>query len=184
MSAASASIGRSGIFRLAALVVLAATAQPVVAAPTRPAMPATSLPTPAGWVTDAAGVLRGPAKSQLTQQLTAFEARTKHQLAVVTIASLQGGTIEAVSLALFNRWGIGRKDINDGVLLLIAPNDQRLRIAVVSGLEATLDDATCARIIRESIVPRFASGDLEGGISQGTAAIIAVLDAADGRAGR
>jgi uncharacterized protein len=126
-------------------------------------------------VVDQAGILNASEELRLTAKSQDLETRTTNQLVVVTLRSLQGRPIEDWGLALGRTWGIGQKGKDNGVLLIVAPNDRELRIEVGYGLEGTLPDATASAIIRNVIVPRFKSGDMADGISDGVDAIIAVL---------
>jgi uncharacterized protein len=129
----------------------------------------------AGRVVDRANVLTPEQEAALAVKSAALEAKTGHQLVVVTVASLDGKPIEAYSLALANEWGIGRAGVNDGVLLLVAPNERKVRIEVGLGLPNKLPDAEAARIIEEVILPEFREGRLPEGIAKGADAIAARL---------
>lgn len=131
---------------------------------------------PTGWVTDAADVLPPADEAALETKLTRFSNHTKHQLAVVTVSSLEGQTVDAFTLNLAKRWGVGRKGYNDGVMLLVAPNERRVRIEVGYGLENPLSDELCQKILADDVLPRFRQGQYPQGIDAGVAAIIAVLD--------
>jgi uncharacterized protein len=145
----------------------------VIAAPAL----AETLPVPAlsGRVVDQAGILNSAEESRLTSKLKDLEDKTSIQLVVVTLSSLRGSPIEEWGLTLGRSWGIGQKGKDNGALLIVAPNDRELRIEVGYGLEGTLPDATADAIIRNVIVPRFKSGDMADGISDGVDAIISVL---------
>ena len=144
----------------------------LIAAPARADRPVPAL---SGRVVDQAGILTGSEESRLAAKLKDLEDKTSIQLVVVTLSSLRGSPIEEWGLALGRTWGIGQKGKDNGVLLVVAPNDRELRIEVGYGLEGTLPDATASAIIRNVIVPRFKSGDMPDGISDGVDAIIAVL---------
>lgn len=137
---------------------------------------ALDVPALAGRVNDHAGLLSPAASAALTKTLKDFEARTGHQIAVLTLASLEGEPLEPYSLKVIRAWGLGRKGANDGVLFLISKADRKLRIEVGHGLEGSLPDALAGRIISETVVPRFKAGDYEGGIAAGAGAIIAATD--------
>lgn len=96
-------------------------------------------------------------------------------MVIATTASLCGEDIDAYSLTLANAWRLGSKERNDGLLLLVAPSERKVRIEVGYGLEMVMTNALCADIIRRSIVPRFRNGDVRGGIVAGTDAIVAVM---------
>ena len=102
----------------------------------------------------------------MTAKLAALEADTSDQLVVVTLPSLQGESIEATGLRLGNGWGIGSKDADNGVLLLVAPNERKVRIEVGEGLEGLLTDARAAEITR-TMVPQFKAGHFGGAITVG-----------------
>jgi uncharacterized protein len=128
-----------------------------------------------GRVVDSAGMLSAGTQQALTELLAAHEQASSDQIVVVTLPDLQGYTIEEYGYQLGRHWGIGQKGKNNGVLLLVAPNERALRIEVGYGLEGTLTDALSSNIINGVILPRFKRGDFEGGITQGVAAIIQAL---------
>src|SRR5690606_5234978 len=135
-------------------------------------LPAAALAQPAvppltGRVVDLADVLSPATEAQVTTLLEAHEAQTTNQVAVLTIPSLQGSTVEEVANEVFNAWGLGQSGRDNGVLLLVARDDRELRIEVGYGLEGALTDAEAGRIIRNVIVPRFRDGDFDGGVSAG-----------------
>ena len=128
-----------------------------------------------GRVTDAAHVLSPEQISNLTVKLEQLERTTKHQLVVATVPSLGGRDVADFAKDLGNRWAIGRKEYNDGVVLLVAPHERKVRIAVGYGLEKVLTHEVCQQIIDTLMLPRFRKGDLPGGIEAGTDALIARL---------
>lgn len=129
-----------------------------------------------GRVTDAAGLFTAKQKRALSKKLERLELATKHQMVVVSVASLGGMEIGAFTTSLGNDWGIGRKGYNDGVVLLVAPKEQLARISVGHGLETVLTDALCQSILKEKMIPRFRAGDLYGGVDAGVDALIERLD--------
>jgi uncharacterized protein len=140
-----------------------------------------TFPTLTGRVVDEAGLLSGPDRATLTETLAGLEAKTTDQLVIVTLKSLQGAAIEDYAYQLGRHWQIGQKDKNNGVLLVVAASERKVRIDVGYGLEGTLTDAMTRFIIESSILPRFKTGDFPDGIKQGTEKIIQVLtgDTAD-----
>jgi uncharacterized protein len=129
-----------------------------------------------GRVTDSAGLLTPAQVSALADKLATFERETAHQMVVVTVRDLHGRDIADFTRDLANNWGIGRKDHDDGVVILLAANDRRARIAVGIGLEEELPDELCQLIMNTEMVPHFQTGDYYTGLDRGTAAIIAKLD--------
>lgn len=132
---------------------------------------AQNFPALSGRVVDAANILSPETETRLTTELTALETQSQRQLVVATVPDLEGNDIADYGYRLGREWGIGDKERNDGVLLLIAPNERRMHIAVGYGLEPVLTDALSAAIIRDEITPKFRDGDFDGGVSAGVAAI-------------
>jgi uncharacterized protein len=139
------------------------------------AISAITFPPLTGRVMDEAGVLSAGARDALSSKLGELEAKSGIQLVVATVNSLQGEEVEPYANALFRTWKLGEKDKNNGVLLLVAPNEHRVRIEVGYGLEGTLTDALSKIIIANAIAPRFKAGDFDGGVSRGVDDIITVL---------
>lgn len=137
---------------------------------------ALDVPPLAERITDTAGLLDTNTKQQYTAMLEAHEAKTGNQIAVLTLASLQGENLEAFATKVFRAWKLGQKDKNNGVLLLIASNDRKLRIEVGYGLEGTLTDLHSDSIIRDRITPFFKRGDYSQGIGEGLRAMVALLE--------
>jgi uncharacterized protein len=131
-----------------------------------------------GRVVDDAGILSASTRSRLDASLAQHEQQTGQQLVVVTLRSLQGYTIEDFGYQLGRRWGIGRKGRDNGALLIVAPKERKVRIEVGYGLEGTLTDAQSRIIIEQVILPQFRRGNLDAGVSDGTAAILRVLGGA------
>lgn len=130
------------------------------------------------FVVDQASIIPDAAEQQLDRKLAVLQQHTRHQFAIVTVSSLGGYDINDYSNRLGRSWGVGRRHYDDGVLLVVAPNEHKVRIEVGYGLEATLTDPRCAEIIRDRILPRFRLNDMPGGIAAGADAIIARLNAA------
>jgi len=128
-----------------------------------------------GRVVDQAGILSPSTREGLTEMLAQFEQATGKQVVVVTLRSLQGYPIEDFGYQLGRKWGIGQKGKNTGALLIVAPNERKVRIEVGYGLEETLTDAASRIIIEREILPNFRNGDFNGGVVAGTAAIVALL---------
>jgi uncharacterized protein len=127
-------------------------------------------------VTDQTGTLSTTDISNLDQKLAAFEARKGSQIAVLIVPTTQPEDIAQYSIRVVEQWKLGRKGVDDGVLLLVAKDDRRLRIEVGYGLEGALPDVTANRIINEIITPKFKQGDFAGGIDAGVDRIIRVID--------
>lgn len=126
-------------------------------------------------VVDHAEILPAKDEQVLIAQSDALERKTGHQFVVVTVQDLGGHDIKDYGTKLGNYWHIGRKVYNDGVLLIVAPNERKVRIAVVLGLEKVLTDAEAAEIIRTDILPDFSKGRLPEGIRKGAASIVRQL---------
>ncbi len=130
-----------------------------------------------GRVVDAAHVLPPATVAELTGKLAALEASTGTQLVVATIPALNDVPIEDYGYQLGRAWGIGQKGKNTGAILIVAPADHKVRIEVGYGLEPVLTDALTSVIIQDKILPAFRQGDIAGGVTAGTDAIIAQLSA-------
>jgi len=128
---------------------------------------------PAGFVNDYAGMLGVDQKQALETKLAAFEKETSNEISVAIIPSLQGDTIENFAVQLFKDWGVGKKNNDNGVLLLIAKDDRQMRIEVGYGLEGALTDAQSYGIINNDLTPAFRQSDYYGGIDKATNDIIA-----------
>jgi uncharacterized protein len=136
---------------------------------------ALTFPQLTGRVVDEAGVLDEAARQTITEKLAAVEAKSGDQIVVVTLKSLQDTTIEDYGYQLGRAWGIGEKEKSNGALLIVAPNERKVRIEVGYGLEGALTDAVTRLIIQNAILPRFRAGDFAGGISRGIDDIIQVV---------
>ncbi|MXV27735.1 methanol dehydrogenase [Aeromonas veronii] len=136
---------------------------------------APNFPPLSGRVVDEAALMSRKQVHQLTQQLAAFEKRSGIQLVVVSVDSLDGETIEEYGYQLGRHWGIGQKGKNNGVLLLIAQDERKVRIEVGYGLEGALPDAIAANIIHGRILPAFKRGDMVAGIMAGSQSIMKAL---------
>jgi uncharacterized protein len=152
---------------LVALIAFVFLALPATAAP--------KFPTLTGRVVDDAHILSAQTRSDLDQKLAALEAKTSRQLVVVTLSSLQGYDIADYGYQLGRAWGIGQAKLNNGVLLIVAPNEHRVRIEVGYGLEPIITDALSEVIIQETVLPRFRTGDFNGGVEAGVDALIQQL---------
>jgi len=128
-----------------------------------------------GRVVDNAKLLPAAKRAQWEQRLQTLEQQAGPQMVIVTVPDLKGMTIEAYGRALGNGWGIGDKTRNDGVLLIVAPNERKTRIEVGIGLESTLTKALSQQIIETDMIPHFKANDFEAGIEAGADRIIGVL---------
>jgi len=136
---------------------------------------AVTFPALTGRVVDQANVISAATRDAITQKLADLEAKSGIQLVVATVTSLEGQEVEPYANELFRNWKLGEKTKNNGVLLLVAPNERRVRIEVGYGLEGTLTDALSKVIITNAMAPRFKSGDFADGIARGVDDIITVL---------
>ena len=135
-------------------------------------------------VVDAAGVIPDAQEAELNARIVGWVHSSGHQLAVVTVPSLEGQTIEDYANGLQRHWELGRAGADDGVVLLLAPNERKVRIEVGYGLEGVLTDALSRQIIAETITPALRRGDIAGALSDGADRIMAAasLDPAEARA--
>jgi uncharacterized protein len=140
-----------------------------------PATAAPEFPKLTGRVVDAANIIPADVEAQLEQKLQGLETQSQRQLVVATIPDLQGYEISDYGYQLGRHWGIGNKERNDGVILIVAPNDRQVRIEVGYGMEPIVTDGLSFLIINREIVPRFQDKDVPGGIVAGTDALIAQL---------
>ncbi|KPL66951.1 hypothetical protein SZ64_01900 [Erythrobacter sp. SG61-1L] len=143
-----------------------------LATPAQAAMP----PRPAGPVYDGANLIPDQQEAAMDVRLRDYNAKTGRAVIVATVPSLDGDTIESYAPKLFETWGIGGAERDMGVLLLVAPNERKVRIEVGYGATPYLTDILSGRIIRDEITPRFKEGDMAGGIDAGVNAIVAQLD--------
>lgn len=135
----------------------------------------TSYPALTGRVVDGAELLDDQAEARISGQSEALETATGNQFVTVTVPTLGGQSIEEFGLALGRQWGIGRAENNDGILLIVAPTERRVRIEVGYGLEKTMTNARAQTIIDDRILPRFGEGQMQDGIVAGADAIVSVL---------
>jgi uncharacterized protein len=136
---------------------------------------ALTFPPLTGRIVDQANIIPQDTRNALEPKLVELEQKSGIQLVVATVSSLEGQEIEPYANQLFRFWKLGEKNKNNGVLLLVAPKERRVRIEVGYGLEGTLTDALSAVIIANAITPRFKTGDYGGGITRGVDDIITVL---------
>jgi uncharacterized protein len=158
-------VGRVRWLMLPAALLLAAAAWAEVAVP-----PLTAR------VTDLTGTLSASQRQALEQELAAFEQRKGVQIAVLLVPTTAPETIEQYSIRVVDQWRLGRKNVDDGLLLLIAKNDRTLRIEVGYGLEGVVPDAVANRVINEIIVPHFRAGDFAGGVQAGVSRLMGLIE--------
>ncbi len=127
-------------------------------------------------VTDLTGTLTPSQISSLEQKLSAFESTKGSQIAILIVPSTQPEAIEQYTLRVVEKWQLGRKKIDDGILLLVAKDDRRLRFEVGYGLEGAVNDLTAKRIISEVITPYFRQGQFYEGINAGIDRLIKVIE--------
>lgn len=130
-----------------------------------------NLPDYQGFVNDYAGLLSPAVKTELEARLTQLEKDTTAEVAVVTVKSLEGDYVEDYAVKLFEKWKIGKKDKNNGVLFLVALDERKMRIEVGYGLEPVITDGRAGRIRDDDVIPKFKENDYEGGITAGVASI-------------
>jgi uncharacterized protein len=152
------------------LICLLAELSVVHAAAAEPSFPSLS-----GRVVDQAQILDAAARTRIDGKLEQLESKTSIQLVVATLRSLQGYDIADYGYRLGRSWGIGQKGKNNGAILLVAPNERKVRIEVGYGLEGTITDAVSRLIIENAILPRFRTGDFPGGIERGVDDLVLLL---------
>jgi uncharacterized protein len=134
-----------------------------------------TFPALTGHVVDQANLLPADTRQALEQKLAALEEKSGIQFVVATLSSLQDQEIEPYSNELFRHWALGEKTKNNGVLLVVAPKEKKVRIEVGYGLEGTLTDALSKVVIANAIAPRFKAGDFPGGVMRGVDDVITIL---------
>ena len=149
---------------LGGFALLALAASSATAAPTFPKL--------TGRVVDEAHILPAATVSDLTAKLQALETKTSRQLVVATIPSLQGYEISDYGYQLGRAWGIGQKGLNNGVLLIVAPTEHKVRIEVGYGMEGVITDAFSSVVLQTQVLPKFKAGDMPGGVVAGADALI------------
>jgi uncharacterized protein len=127
-------------------------------------------------VTDLTGTLTTEQTAELENKLAAFEAKKGSQIAVLIIPTTQPEDIAQFGIRVADAWKIGRKNIDDGVILIVAKDDRQLRLEVGYGLEGVIPDAIAKRIIAETITPYFKAGDFAGGINAGVEQLIGLIE--------
>lgn len=137
----------------------------------------TDIPPLTGRVMDRAEILSVETERSLTQMLRAHEDSTGNQVVVATVASLQGEDIESFGVRAARSWRIGTDENDNGIVVIVAPEERMVRIEVGYGLEGAVPDVIAARIIRNEFIPEFRDGDFDAGVSAGT---VALLDAVEG----
>jgi uncharacterized protein len=135
-----------------------------------------AVPSLTARVTDLTATLSPAQRQAMEQELFAFEQRKGVQIAVLLVPTTAPETIEQYSIRVVDRWRLGRKGVDDGLLLLVAKDDRTLRIEVGYGLEGVVPDAVANRVINEIIVPRFRDGDFAGGIQAGVDRLMRIID--------
>lgn len=131
---------------------------------------------PDGPVLDLAEIIPDASERSLDSRLRHFYDRTCRSVVVATVPTLKGKAIESYATNLFNRWGIGSADRDDGILLLVAPTERKVRIEVGLGLEQAMPNAVAAAIIQHNMTPSYRAGDFPGGIAHGIDAILLKLE--------
>ncbi len=157
------------------LWLLAALALAFALAPMARRADAADFPALTGRVVDQANLLPPDVKQKLETKLADLEQKSRIQFVVATVRSLQGEEIEPYANELFRHWALGEKTKNNGVLVLVAPKEKKVRIEVGYGLEGTLTDALSKIVIVNAIAPRFKAGDFAGGITRGVDDVITIL---------
>ena len=132
-------------------------------------------PSSQGYVSDFAGVINDAQENQIRSLAGLIEQKTSAQIAVVTIQSLEGESLEYYANELFTKWGIGQKGKDNGILIILAFKERKVWIETGYGLEAILPDGKCGQISREVMIPHFKNGDYSNGLLAGAATIAQVI---------
>lgn len=135
-----------------------------------------ALPRPAGRITDLANVIDAGTEADLDRRLDQLEQKTSHEIAVVTVPSLDGAPVEDYAVRLFKDWGIGQAKRDNGVLVLVAPNEREMRIEVGYGLEGVLPDGLAGEVIQRNFIPHFRNNDYNAGIRDGVMRVADVVE--------
>jgi len=138
-----------------------------------------SIPTLDNWVVDTTGTFSAAEKQALTQRLQQLEQTKGAQLFVLMVPTTEGEAIDQYTRRVYDAWRVGRKKVDDGILLVVAKDDRRLRIEVGYGLEGAVTDLQAGRIIREYITPHFVQNDYVAGINAGVDQLIALVQGED-----
>jgi uncharacterized protein len=158
-------------FATRVLLALLLACLPLLAAAQQAAIPRFDSP-----VVDTTGTLDAASRQALERQALALRQRKGSQLQVLVVASTQPETIEQYAVRAFESFRLGRKGVDDGVLLVVAKDDRKVRIEVGYGLEGAIPDITAGRVIQEYMVPKFRQGDYPGGIADATAQLVRLID--------
>ena len=167
------------VLRLA-FVAVAAVATLVTAVAARGAV---DVPYLTGRVVDNAEILKPATRERVAALAKAHEDKTSDQIAVLTVPTLGGESVEEFAVRVFEAWKLGQKGKDNGVLVIVAPQDRKMRIEVGYGLEGTLPDVAASRIVRNVMTPAFKNGDFDRGVEEGVAAIVAQLEGQTAGAG-
>jgi len=162
----------SGLFAALLVFASAVAAQPA------------EVPYLTGRVVDNAEILSADTRRRLTEILKGHEQRTGNQVVVLTVPTIHGESVEEYAVRVFEQWKLGQKGKDNGVLVVVVPQDRRMRIEVGYGLEGVLTDAYASRIIRNLMTPRFREGDFNAGVAHGVNAVIAQLEGKPAMAGQ
>jgi len=137
-------------------------------------------PAPTTWVTDTVGFLSEPTRQNLNSRLEAYEHASGHQVLVWVGKTTAETPLEEWTVRAIAAWKVGRKGLDDGLVLFIFADDHRARIEVGYGLEAQIPDATASRILRETVIPRIQAGNHDGAVTGGVDRLLTTLGAGDG----
>lgn len=133
-------------------------------------------PAPTRWVTDQAGFLSAETRERLDAQLESYERSSGHQVLVWIDSTVGGGAVEDFTIKAFEAWRVGRKGIDDGLVLFVFSDDRKVRVEVGYGLEERVPDIVANRIIQDRILPKIRAGDRDGAISDGVVGLTSAID--------
>ena len=135
-----------------------------------------TFPKPTGRVNDFAGIIDAATEADLDRKIDLLEQKTTSEIAVVTVKSLEQMAVETYAFRLFKEWGIGQAKQDNGVLVLVAPEERKMRIEVGYGLEGVLPDGLAGEVIRQQFTPKFEANDYSGGIKDGVTRLVEIVE--------
>ncbi len=161
----------------AGVAVALSLAVPFLAEPVQAvAPPDIDVPYLTGRIVDNADIMEAATRDRLAERLKAHETATGNQIVVLTVPTIGSTSIEEYAVEVFEAWKLGQRDKDNGVLVVVVPQDRKMRIEVGYGLEGTLTDLACSQVIRNVMTPQFKAGNYDRGIDEGVGAILGQIE--------